>query len=82
MAYDADDYQKAEKLFGELSASDSDKNVSYFQANMYFSQALYDDAIEEGEKQLAKTKNAQEISELHKIVGESYFNLKGGYLAI
>ena len=76
MAYDADDYQKAEKLFGELSASDSDKNVSYFQANMYFSQALYDDAIEEGEKQLAKTKNAQEISELHKIVGESYFNLK------
>ena len=77
IAYDSDDYAKAESYFREVQDDATlSKNVSYFQANMYFKQALYDEAIEEGQKQLAKTKSAQEISELNKIIGESYFNQK------
>ena len=77
IAYDTNDYAKAESYFRQVDTEDSvNNNVSYFQANMYFSQALYEEAIEEGEKQLKKTKNAQEVSELNKIIGESYFNLK------
>ena len=78
IAYDKDDYSKAESYFREVQEEDASltKNVSYFQANMYFKQALYQEAITEGQKQLAKTKNAQEVSELNKIIGESYFNLK------
>jgi len=77
IAYDTNDYAKAESYFRQVDTEDSvNNNVSYFQANMYFSQALYEEAIEEGEKQLKMTKNAQEVSELNKIIGESYFNLK------
>ncbi|AVM51021.1 tetratricopeptide repeat protein [Capnocytophaga sp. oral taxon 878] len=77
IAYDANDYAKAESYFRQVDNSQQvNNNVSYFQANMYFSQALYEEAIEEGVKQLGKTKNAQEVSELNKIIGESYFNLK------
>ncbi len=77
IAYDNDDYSKAESYFREVQDDETlSKNVAYFQANMYFKQALYEEAIEEGKKQLSNTKNAQELSELNKIIGESYFNLK------
>ena len=77
IAYDTDDYAKAESYFRQVDDSEQvSNNVAYFQANMYFNQALYDEAIEEGEKQLPKTRNKEELSELSKIIGESYFNLK------
>ena len=77
IAYDSDDFTKAEKYFQQVEDDNAlSKNVAYFQANMYFKQALYEDAIEEGLKQLSKTQNAEEQSELNKIIGESYFNLK------
>ena len=45
IAYDSDDYAKAESYFREVQDDATlSKNVSYFQANMYFKQALYDEA--------------------------------------
>ncbi|MFJ1472978.1 tetratricopeptide repeat protein [Capnocytophaga cynodegmi] len=76
IAYDSDDYKKAESFFEKVQGEESlDKNVSYFQANMKFKQGLFEEAIREGLKQKDKNKNAQELSELNKIIGESYFNL-------
>ncbi|WP_454980528.1 tetratricopeptide repeat protein [Capnocytophaga haemolytica] len=77
IAYDSEDYAKAEAYFKEVPEEEKvGQNVAYFQANMYFKQSLYEEAIAEGKRQLGITKNAEEISELNKIIGESYFNLK------
>lgn len=73
IAYDSDDYKKASTYFSQVQ---DDQNVSYFQANMNFKQGLFEEAIQEGLKQLGKTKNAQDLSEINKIIGESYFNLE------
>ncbi|MDO5104635.1 tetratricopeptide repeat protein [Capnocytophaga sp.] len=76
IAYDSEDYKKAESYFEQVKGEESlDKNVSYFQANMKFKQGNFEQALNEGLKQLQKTKNPQETSELNKIIGESYFNL-------
>ena len=76
IAYDSDDYKKAESYFEKVQGEESlDKNVSYFQANMKFKQGSFEEAIREGLKQKDKNKNPQELSELNKIIGESYFNL-------
>lgn len=76
IAYDSEDYKTAESYFEKVKGDESiDKNVSYFQANMKFKQGQFEQAISEGLKQLGKTKNHEELSELNKIIGESYFNL-------
>ncbi len=76
IAYDSEDYKTAESYFEKVKGDESiDKNVSYFQANMKFKQGQFEQAISEGLKQLDKTKNQEELSELNKIIGESYFNL-------
>lgn len=72
IAYDSDDYEKASTYFSQVQ---DDPSVSYFQANMNFKQGLFQEAIDEGLKQKSKTKNAQDLSEINKIIGESYFNL-------
>ncbi|MDO4228570.1 MAG: tetratricopeptide repeat protein [Capnocytophaga sp.] len=77
IAYDSDDYKKAESYFEKVQDEESlDKNVSYFQANMKFKQGQFEEAIREGLKQKDRTKNQEELSELNKIIGESYFNLE------
>lgn len=73
IAYESDDYKKASNYFSHIQ---DDQNVAYFQANMNFKQGLFEEAIAEGLKQKGKTKNTQELSEINKIIGESYFNLE------
>jgi TolA-binding protein len=76
MAYEGDDYKKASKYFDEVSGEEKYKEkLSYYQADMNFKLGNFEKAIDLGEKAMAKS-NAVEKSELNKIIGESYFNLK------
>lgn len=77
IAYDSDDYANATTYFERVEEDEElNKNLSYFQADMNFKQGKFNEAIQEGLKQKEKTRNPQELSEINKIIGESYFNLK------
>ncbi len=76
IAYDKEDYKEATKYFDEVSGEEKYKEkLSYFQADMNFKLGKFQKAIESGKTSMNKS-NALEKSELNKIIGESYFNLK------
>ena len=76
MAYDKDDYKEATKYFDQISGEEKYKEkLSYFQADMNFKLGNFQKAIDLGKAAMAKS-SALEKSELNKIIGESYFNLK------
>ncbi len=76
MAYEGDDYKEATKYFDQVSGEEKYKEkLSYFQADMNFKLGNFQKAIDLGKAAMAKS-NAIEKSELNKIIGESYFNLK------
>jgi len=76
MAYEGDDYKEATKYFDEVSGEEKYKEkLSYYQADMNFKLGSFQKAIDLGQKAMPKS-NALEKSELNKIIGESYFNLK------
>ena len=76
MAYEGDDYKQATKYFDQVSGEEKYKEkLSYYQADMNFKLGNFQKAIDLGAKAMAKS-NALEKSELNKIIGESYFNLK------
>jgi len=76
MAYEGNDYKEATKYFDEVSGEEKYKEkLSYFQADMNFKLGKFDKAIQLGQAAMAKS-SALEKSELNKIIGESYFNLK------
>ncbi|MEN2400996.1 tetratricopeptide repeat protein [Flavobacterium sp. MC2016-06] len=76
MAYEGDDYKEATKYFDEVSGEEKYKEkLSYYQADMNFKLGSFQKAIDLGQKAMSKS-NAIEKSELNKIIGESYFNLK------
>lgn len=76
MAYETDNYKDATNYFDQVQDKQKyQEKMSYFQADMNFKLGNFQKAITLGEAQLAKS-NAQEKSELNKIIGESYFNLK------
>lgn len=76
LAYDENNYEEANKLFGAVSDQEKYKEkMGYFQSDMNFKLGNFTKAIEIGEPQLKKS-SPSEKSELSKIIGESYFNLK------
>ncbi|WP_417887155.1 tetratricopeptide repeat protein [Zunongwangia sp.] len=76
MAYENDDYNKANQYFDEVKGnSQFSKDLSYYQADMNFKLGKFKEAIKQGKEQLPKS-NFREKSQLNKIIGESYFNLK------
>lgn len=76
IAYEGDDYKQANKYFDEVSGEEKYKEkLSYYQADMNFKLGNFQKAIDLGLKAMDKS-NAVEKSELNKIIGESYFNLK------
>ncbi|HLV46231.1 MAG TPA: tetratricopeptide repeat protein [Flavobacterium sp.] len=76
MAYLKDDYQTAQDLFNEVGEKDKyAEKLGYYQADMNFKAGAFEKAIEEGLAQINKS-TPEEQSELNKIIGESYFNLK------
>ncbi|WPY99333.1 tetratricopeptide repeat protein [Christiangramia sp. OXR-203] len=78
IAYEGDDYEEANEYFEEVKGNDRyTEDLSYFQADMNFKLGNFEKAIEQGLQQLPKA-NRQEIPQLNKIIGESYFNL-GNY---
>jgi len=76
IAYQQDDYEGANERFDQIADQEllSDK-LSYYQADMNFKLGKFEEAIELAKSQLSKS-DRQEVSELNKIIGESYFNLK------
>ena len=75
MAYEGDNYKEASKYFDQVAGEEKYKEkLSYFQADMNFKSGDFQKAIDLGKVAMAKS-NAQEKSELNKIIGESYFNL-------
>jgi len=76
MAYEANDYAEATKQFDQVAGEEKyDEKMSYFKADMNFKAGKFQEAIDLGKKAIPKS-NAAEKSELSKIIGESYFNLK------
>jgi TolA-binding protein len=76
MSYETDDYKSANQYFDQVSDQEKYKEkMGYFQADMNFKLGNFQKAIDLGLEQLPKSKG-EEKSELSKIIGESYFNLK------
>ncbi|MGB5700506.1 tetratricopeptide repeat protein [Muriicola sp.] len=76
IAYQQDDYEEASARFDQITDQEVlDEKLSYFQADLNFKLGNFEEAIALGKKQLPKS-DRNEISELNKIIGESYFNLK------
>ena len=76
MAYQNDDYEAANERFDQITDQDLlEEKLSYYQADMNFKLGNFDKAIQLAKKQLPKS-DRKEVSELNKIIGESYFNQK------
>ncbi|MBT8302201.1 MAG: tetratricopeptide repeat protein, partial [Maribacter sp.] len=76
IAYQQDDYEEANERFDQITDPELlDEKLSYYQADMNFKLGKFEEAIALAKKQLPKS-DRKEVSELNKIIGESYFNLK------
>ncbi|MEP3211202.1 MAG: tetratricopeptide repeat protein [Maribacter sp.] len=76
ISYQEDDYEAANERFDEITDPDIlEEKMSYYQADMNFKLGKFEEAIALAKKQMAKG-DRKEKSELSKIIGESYFNLK------
>jgi TolA-binding protein len=75
MAYEGDDYESANKYFEQVSNQEKYKEkLSYYQADLNFKLGNFEKAIQLAKARL-KGSDTSEVSELSKIIGESYFNL-------
>ena len=75
IAYQLEDFEEANRNFDKLNNSSDDNTIGYFQADMNFKLGRFDQAILLAKPSL-KGADEKETSELSKIIGESYFNLK------
>jgi len=76
IAYKQEDYTTAETHLKEIAKEASyTSEVTYYLLDISFKDGKFEKCIEIGEKLLPKAKQKQK-SEISKIVGESYFNLK------
>ena len=75
IAYQQDDYEQANQRFDQITDQEVlEEKLSYYQADMNFKLGNFEEAIAQAKKQLPKS-DRNEVSELNKIIGESYFNL-------
>ena len=76
MAYEGDDYDEASEYFDQVADQEKYKEkLSYYQADLNFKLGHFQKAIDLATEQLPKS-DPKEVSELSKIIGESYFNLE------
>ncbi|WP_031428746.1 tetratricopeptide repeat protein [Flavimarina sp. Hel_I_48] len=76
IAYGNDDYDQAKELFEEVEAEEGEQEeLSYFKSDLAFKSGNFQEAITQAKEKLA-TADRREVSELNKIIGESYFNLE------
>ena len=75
ISYQEDDYEAANERFDQITDQNLlEEKLSYYQADMNFKLGKFEEAIALAKKQLTKS-DRKEVSELNKIIGESYFNL-------
>ena len=75
MAYESDDYTQANAYFDQVSDNEKYKEkMSYYQADLNFKLGKFEEAIKLAKEQIPNS-DRNEVSELNKIIGESYFNL-------
>ena len=75
ISYQEDDYEAANERFDQITDQNVlEEKLSYYQADMNFKLGKFEEAIALAKKQLTKS-DRKEVSELNKIIGESYFNL-------
>ncbi|MBS9462937.1 tetratricopeptide repeat protein [Flagellimonas sp. 389] len=76
IAYEQDDYDSASERFDQITDPELlNEKLSYYQADLNFKLGNFEEAIAMAKKQLPKS-DRKEVSELNKIIGESYFNLE------
>ncbi len=76
MAYEGDDYDQANEYFEQVEDQERYKEkLSYYQADLNFKLGKFEKAIELAKQRLPDS-DEDEVSELSKIIGESYFNLE------
>ncbi|MGB3152778.1 MAG: tetratricopeptide repeat protein [Maribacter sp.] len=76
ISYQQDDYVEANERFDQITDQNVlEEKLSYYQADMNFKLGKFEEAIALAKKQIPKS-DRKEVSELNKIIGESYFNLK------
>lgn len=76
ISYQQDDYETANERFDQITDQDVlEEKLSYYQADMNFKLGKFEESIALAKKQLPKS-DRKEVSELNKIIGESYFNLE------
>ncbi len=76
MAYNQDNYEEANLYLSEVAKDVKfEKDVSYYLVDMNFKLGQFQKAIDLG-LPLLKTTNPNDLSEISKILGESYFNLQ------
>ncbi|WP_196891973.1 tetratricopeptide repeat protein [Aureivirga marina] len=76
ISYKLEDYDKAERYFEEVEKNANfDDYVPYYRADMNFKLGNFQKAIDIAVP-LMETARPNEVSEIAKIIGESYFNLK------
>ncbi|MEM9649287.1 MAG: tetratricopeptide repeat protein, partial [Bacteroidota bacterium] len=76
IAYEQDDYDGASARFDQITDPELlNEKLSYYQADLNFKLGNFEEAISMAKKQLPKS-DRKEVSELNKIIGESYFNLE------
>jgi len=77
IAYQGDDYKEATSYFDQVKNKEKyQEKMAYFQADMNFKLGKFDKAIDLASQRLPLAQEQEERSQLNKIVGESYFNLK------
>ncbi len=77
IAYQGDDYKEASSYFDQVKNKEKyQEKMAYFQADMNFKLGNFDKAIDLASQQLPLAADIEEHSQLNKIIGESFFNLK------
>ncbi|MGB5942779.1 MAG: tetratricopeptide repeat protein [Leeuwenhoekiella sp.] len=75
MAYESGDLEQASELFEEVEATQGEReDLSYFKADLNFRQGNFEESLKQAMEQLPNAER-REVSEIKKIIGESYFNL-------
>ena len=76
ISYKQEDYEVAEKTLEEIADDEAYKSeVTYYLLDISFKAGRFQKSIDVGLK-LLKTSKPKEVSEISKIIGESYFNLE------
>ena len=76
ISYKQEDYEVAEKTLEEIADDEAYKSeVTYYLLDISFKAGRFEKSIDVGLK-LLKNSKPKEVSEISKIIGESYFNLE------